>query len=118
MSAVAKVDLTIIQGATFRHKLTWKGPDKRLRNLTGYTAKMHIRSAASSAQVLQELTTANAKITLGGPAGTIDLHLTAAETGSYAWTEGVYDLELSAPSGDVYRLVEGSVVVSPEVTRG
>lgn len=117
MSAVAKVALLIMQGATFRHKFTWQGADKRSRNLTGYTAKMQIRATAAATAVLQELSSVNGKISLGGNLGTIDLHLTALETASYSWSTAVYDLELIAPSGDVYRLVEGGVTVSPEVTR-
>jgi hypothetical protein len=40
-------------------------------------------------------------------------------TASAAWTFslGRYDVELEAPDGTVTRLVEGSVVVRPEITR-
>jgi hypothetical protein len=42
-------------------------------NLTGYTARMQVRSTLESAEALIELTTANGRIALGGSAGTITL---------------------------------------------
>lgn len=39
----ARYDLTINKGATFAPKFTWKDEEKNLVDLTGYTARMHIR---------------------------------------------------------------------------
>ena len=46
-----------------------------------------------------------------------EIAITATATAAITWTTGVYDLEIVFPSGDVRRLVYGTVTVSPEVTR-
>jgi hypothetical protein len=107
--AAFKVPLKIDQGATFRKSVTWKtGPAPGTAvNLTGCTARMHIRSEIKSPTVLVELTTANGGITLGGAAGTVDLYLSDDATAAITWTSGVYDLEVEFASGDVRRLLYG-----------
>jgi len=116
--AAGKLKLAIEQGATFRKLLTYKaGTPAVAVNLTGCTARMQIRSAITSPTVLVNLTTENGGIVLGGTAGTIELIITDTATAAITWTTGVYDLEIVFPSGDVRRLVYGTVTVSPEVTR-
>ncbi len=117
--AASKVKLEILQGATFRKKITWKtGTPATLVNLTGYTARMQVREDVEDAAVLVELTTENSRITLGGAAGTIELYLPPLVTAAFTWEAGVYDMELVEPDGiNVVRLFEGTVTVLPEVTR-
>lgn len=116
--AAFKAKLSIDQGATFRKQFIWKtGTPATPVNLTGYTARMQIRPAVESATVLATLTTENGGIALGGAAGTIDLFLSHTATTAFAWEEGVYDLELITPAGDVLRKIAGVVVVTREVTR-
>lgn len=118
--AASKLKLEILQGATYRKRLTWKaGTPAVAVDLTGYTARMQVRGEIEDVTFLIELTTENNRITLGGAAGTIDLYISAADTEALTWETGVYDLELIAPglNGDVIRLVSGAVSVSPEVTR-
>lgn len=113
-----KVKLTIYQGATFRWSATLKsGSPAVVTDLTGYTARMQVRADITSAEALLDLTTENGGIVLGDAAGTIDLFVSAADTTAIDWTDGVYDLELIAPNGDVIRRIYGTVSVSPEVTR-
>ena len=110
--------LTILQGETFSHQLVWKaGVPAVPVDLTGCSARMQVRSVVTSGAVLLELTTGNGRIALGGLDGTLTLQLTAAETEALTWRNGVYDLELVHPGGQVRRLAEGSVKVKPEVTR-
>lgn len=114
----AKLKLTIEQGATFRKLLTWQtGTPLAPVDLTGCTARMHIRAEVASPDVLHALTTENAGITLGGTAGTLALHIPADATSSIAAGSAVYDLEIVLPSGDVHRLVGGTVTITAEVTR-
>jgi hypothetical protein len=47
----------------------------------------------------------------------VRMSIPAAVSTSWAWTSANYDLELVAPSGAVTRLVEGHVLVRPEITR-
>jgi hypothetical protein len=110
------LDLIVYQGATFRKLITWTAEDT-LVNLTGWSARMQLRSRHTSTTVLASLTTENSKIILGGAAGTVDLNLTAAETAALTRTKGVYDLEMIDPNGVVIRLLEGSFTLKKEVTR-
>ena len=117
MSDTPKVKLTINQGATFRFKFAWKDKNARAIDLTGFTARMQVRESVIAPATLLSLTTENGGITLGGKTGIVSLYLNDTNTSSITWTKGVYDLELLAPSGDVFRMVGGTVVVSPEITK-
>lgn len=86
-------------------------------DLTGYTARMHIRKSVSSAEILHLLTTENGKIQLTPAEGRIVLSVTATDTAALTFTSAVYDLELVSPSGYVTRLLQGNVSLIKEVTR-
>jgi len=94
MTAPAKLKLTIYQGATFRKRLTWKGPlpAQTPIDLTGCTARMQVRPEVESSTVLLELTTANGGITLGGVAGTIELFVSDDDSAAFTWQSGSWDL--------------------------
>lgn len=109
-------DIIIEQGATFTLPLTWNTNGVPV-NLTGYTARMMCRESFDSETPFLTLTTENGGIALGGALGTIDILATAAQTAALTKLVGVYDLELVAPGGQVYRKLQGSVTVSREVTR-
>jgi hypothetical protein len=107
----ARYLIHIEQGATWKPVLTLRDTD-----LTGYTARMQIRATLDSDTVLVELTT-GAGITIDGAAGQITLHLDDTETAALDWCDGIYDLEIVDPDGNVMRLLKGPVEVDPEVTR-
>lgn len=119
MTTPAKLKYVIYQGATFRKRLTWTGPAPTLTpiDLTGCTARMHIRAKLEDAATLAVLTTENGRITLGGTAGTVDLFISDEDTAAFDWTSGVFDIEIAHPNGDVTRIAQGSASVSKEVTR-
>lgn len=108
-------NITIEQGATFSRTLVIRNPDDTLFNLTGYTARMHIRREASSTSTMIELTTTNGRISLGGANGQVTLSLSATETATID-RHGVYDLELVS-GATVHRLIRGAVNLIPEVTK-
>lgn len=117
--AAGKHDFTIEQGTSVNKKVIWKDNQSTPQpiDLTGYTARMQVRSTIASTEVLVELTTENSGIELGTTNGQILLKMTDTQTAAFAWLTGVYDLELIAPSGDVTRLLKGTITVDPEVTR-
>lgn len=119
MTTPAKLKFTIYQGATFRKRLTWTGPAPTYTpiDLTGCTARMQVRSEIESPAVLLSFTTENGGIALGGALGTIDLELGDIASSAVAWDSGVFDIEIVHPGGDVTRVAQGSIGVSPEVTR-
>lgn len=113
----ANANLTIYQGATWSQNITWRnGLSRALIDVSGYSARMQVRSDVSAAAVLVELTTANGRITLGGINGKITLALSAAETAALAPGTYVYDLELVVAS-EVTRVLQGNFIVIAEVTR-
>lgn len=115
--AAAQYDFYVEQGATYQLDITWKQPDGTPVNLTDYTARMQFRKSKTSTDILFSGTTSNGIITLGGAAGTISITIPASTTDDFAFRSAVYDLELESAGGVVYRLVEGCVQVSKEVTR-
>ncbi len=102
----------IDQGATFTRQLTVKDNDSAM-DLTGYSVASKMRSTHDSSTVVGTFTctisdAANGKITMQMTNSTT----AAIEEGMY-----VYDLEITASSGTVTRIMEGRVTVNPEVTR-
>lgn len=113
--AAAIYDFEIEQGVDEDKPLIWRDGAGNLVNLTGYTARMQLRTSVSSGTVLLDLTTENGGITLGGATGEITLHFTEENTSPLS-KGGVYDLEMII-AGKVKRLVGGYISISKEVTR-
>lgn len=107
------------QGATWNYDLTWTTGDPATPvNLTGYSARMQVRTEVDATDTILDLTSlVGGAITLGGAAGTIALDLSATSTADVTPGTHVYDLELVSGAGVVTRLLQGSFVVSAEVTR-
>lgn len=111
-----KKHLTVYQGASFQEQFTWEDENGPI-DLTGYTARMQAReNYILSAPVFLDLTTENGGIALGEAAGTITLFIGAQDTAGITAGDGFYDLELQSASGIVYRLLQGNMYVSNEVT--
>jgi len=123
-------NLNIEQGATFIRVFLWQvggttdcgGCSTSTStatpvDLTGFSADMQIRQTQQSTTILYEGSTANGNIVLGGTAGTITLTIPSTTTAGFTWLRGVYDMNLTSAGGIVTRLLQGTVVVSPEVTR-
>lgn len=113
----ANYDITIEQGATFQLNLIWKDSGGNPIDLTDYTARMQVRQKYTSDEAALSLSTENGTIVMGGVSGTVNISAPAADTANLSIKTGVYDVEIVSPSGVVTRLIEGCVVVSPEVTR-
>jgi hypothetical protein len=110
-----RYNFVIVQGEDFDKTLTYKVNGQPV-DLTGFTARLQCRETPDAPVKLLELTTENDGIVLGGPAGTIQLLCPAEDNQAFTWRDGVYDLELESGSLQK-RLLEGSMSVSPEVTR-
>jgi hypothetical protein len=120
--AAKRKNIVITQGETYRQVFTWKlrwpsGATPTPVDLTGCSARMHVRELLETPTTLLELSTANGRITLGGLAGTITIDLSAEDTAALTWLQGVYDIEIVFATGEVRRLLEGGVKVNREVTR-
>lgn len=112
MSA-GQYDVVIEQGADLVLAFRWFDGDGVQVALSGYTAQMQARKFATASAVLFDFTP---YLTISGDE--VQLSVPAAATAAIDWVSGRYDLELTDPLGGVTRLIEGTVTVSPEVTRG
>lgn len=110
-------DIEIEIGVTFQLNIVWKDPDGNPIDNTGYDARMQVRHKYTSETALLEFTTTNSRITLGGTDGRISVKGAAILSDPITEKYGVYDLEMIAPNGDVYRVLQGVVTFSPQVTR-
>lgn len=125
--------LYIEQGADFELRVQWATGDEdnpTITDLTGFTARLQVRSSASSDEALVDLDTDDgieidedhwitASLNAAATAA-LDLPATTDQrrVNGRTWRRlGAYDLELVAPGGAVERLLEGPVYFSPEITR-
>jgi tRNA A37 threonylcarbamoyltransferase TsaD len=115
---IAIADICIFQGATFNQTLFYEtGEPSAPVNLAGYTAKMHIRSKPESKALILELSTDNGRIILNETTGSIRLFISASDTALLSVCDkAVYDLELTTGAVTT-RILQGNVIISPEVTR-
>ena len=110
------LNLTFSQGATWKLSMTYTSGDVQPVDLTDYTARMQARPSYESNVVALNLTNGSG-ITLGGTAGTVGLLVPASITATVGAAQYVYDMELVSGSGEVTRFIEGTLTVTPEVTR-
>jgi hypothetical protein len=115
MQNPAIYNVTMYQGATFDLNLTWKVNGTPI-NLTSYSARMQVRSTFDASATALTFTSGSG-ITLGGTAGTILIEASAATTAGVAIGQYVYDLEMVSAGSAVTRLIQGTFIVDPEVTK-
>lgn len=109
-------NFTIDQGAHFERVVTIRNSDDELFDLTGYTARMQIRTEIDAEDTVIELTTENGGITLGDEEGTITLVILSEDTAEIT-SDGVYDIEIIDETDRVFRVLKGKIRLEPEVTR-
>lgn len=107
-----RTDLTIEQGTTWSHgwRVTYSGEPIG----AAWTARSQVRRRIDDPAVLH---TFAATVTAQGD---VILSADAAVSTAWTWTSGVYDVEVVGPvslGSPVLRVAQGSVTVSPEVTR-
>jgi hypothetical protein len=124
MTAVRKA-LYIEQGATFTLGFNWYTAGTPIDgvpqqgdpyDLTGWLARMQLRKTQQS-PILLSASTTDGRITLGGTTGRVDIKFADEDTDALTTTSCLYDLELEDPQGNVYRLLEGGVTISPNITQ-
>lgn len=111
--AAVKRDLVIEKGATFRLNLRLKDDAGLYMDLTGYVGRLQMRATMESDVVAMD---ASPWITFDNQ-GRCRVTVPHSVTTSISITQGVYDLEIESPGGEVDRLFKGKVKVDPNVTR-
>jgi hypothetical protein len=113
----ARVDLTIYQGSDFSQVVTFlQTAGGTPVDLTGLTGRMQIRQSKGSSALFMDLTTENGRLTFGGTTGVVTMTLNTTETATIQ-ADGVYDLEFVTSATSAARWLEGSIILSKEVTR-
>ena len=88
--------------------------------LTGYSARMMLKTAYSDETALVSLTSeVGGGLTINEATGKVTVHIDKADTASLCTdevTEGVYDLEIESPEGIVTRLIGGPWFAYPQAT--
>ena len=107
---------TIDQGADWFLNFQYKNPNNTPIILTNYTAALQIRTSPLAKTTVLSLTNGNG-ITITGATGTLAVRATATQTTAITNGKYAYDLEITSPANVVTRLVQGTVEVSPQVTR-
>lgn len=107
--------LVIQQGTTWA--ISWPITDEQGSPLdvTGYTVRSQVRPAKDADEVLHEFSTELGNAVAEQNA--VTLSVPPATSSAWTWRSGVYDVEVVDPQGRVARIAEGTVTVSPEVTR-
>jgi hypothetical protein len=118
-------DIKIQQGATFSLGVTIKDSSGSPIDLSGYSFKGQIRRNASSDKVeasflidVQDQISSPGRVTVRLPPGaTRAIKVDASTDAGRKITRMAYDIEFTRPDQTVVRMLEGVVLISPEVTR-
>lgn len=86
-------------------------------DLTGYTARMMLRSSYGAASPAISLTSPGGGLSINGTAGQITVTMTASQTSLLTGPAYVYDLEIVSGSGAVARALQGTFLINPEATK-
>lgn len=107
----------IAAGADYSLSVSDVNPDGTPIDLSGCTARFQMRRTAGDSEVAVDLSSSPANgLTITPEVGKIDLVIPAATTATLSGTY-VGHLEVSWPTGQVDRLFEATLTISPEVVR-
>jgi hypothetical protein len=87
------------------------------KDLSGWTARMHIREEVDSTTTIHEMTSVGGDISISTNDAKITMTISATDTAAFDFDQAVYDLELLDGSSNVTRLIEGKIELIKEVTR-
>jgi hypothetical protein len=110
-----KYNIEVQRGATFILAVKLTAANVAML-LTGYKARAQMRTDYGAATAFLTFTSDDGSILIDEELGRLELIAPASDTTLITPDEGVWDLELVAPSGIVYRILYGDVLVTPEVT--
>jgi len=106
-------NFTIDQGTSFKANIDVTDADGDPLVLTGYTVAGQVRKSFASSTF-----TAFTSSVSNATGGTIQIVLSPTQTGTFKAGRYVYDVEITKTStGEVTRVIEGQIEVTPGVTR-
>jgi hypothetical protein len=91
-------------------------------DLTGYSARMMIRRKLKDTEIIETLTSTDVRLPATGididtDDKVITIKMAAGLTDDLTFGTAVYDLEMVSSSGEVFRILQGTITLSREVTR-
>ena len=111
--AAGKYDLVIDKGSSFALDMTVQ-EDNVAKNLTGYSVRAQLRPTQTSSTLTASFT----GTVVNATEGKIQISLSASTSGNIAPGKYFYDVEIFTSSDAIVtRLIQGTAVVTPEVTR-
>ena len=105
-------NLYIDQGTTFSSIITLTNQDGSLMNLTGYTVKSQFRKSYQSSQAYNFTASVYDALT-----GKVRLQLSAETTSGIKSGRYLYDIEITSANNEKFRVLEGIVIITPEITK-
>lgn len=107
--------LIIQQGTTWNRRWRITDPASGLpRDLTEWSARGHIRIHQSDVEPEFEWIGSGIECDADGY---VTISVTPEQSSAWNWRDAYYDVELVDPAGQVVRIAQGFVRVSPEITR-
>jgi hypothetical protein len=105
-------NLVVDQGTTFSSIITVADQTGTPLNITNYTVKSQFRKSYQSSSATNFTASIYDAIT-----GRIRLQLAPSDTSNIQAGRYLYDIELTAPTGEKFRALEGLVIITPEITK-
>jgi hypothetical protein len=105
-------NLYVDQGSFYRTHVTVTASDGLILDLSNYTAAAQMRKSYSSS------TAYNFSVSIVNPAsGQVRIELTTEQSRNIPAGRYLYDLEVTDANGQKIRVIEGIVVINPEITK-
>ena len=102
-------NLTVDQGSTFTATIDVVDSEGSALDLTGYTYFGQIRKNYKSSTAVD--------FTIAAAPGGIELVLSSTQTDAMKPGRYLYDVEIVSPGGEITRVVEGQLEITPSITR-
>lgn len=129
-----RTTFTVKQGKTFTRRVEyWYGDPPTKFDMTEYGARMQIRPNFGSTTLYCDLsssvgpdgtglnmTPTSASVVLPKSSGSIGITISAHSSSQFTWREAFFDLEIYSGSGVsqiVHEVVQGKILVLPEITK-
>lgn len=115
---IAKKQLSLYTGETFRHTFYYFDVDGNAVDLTGCTAKMEVRSLLDPTKIYLVLSSDNSRLTVDVVNSGVIISIPDEDTvdANIQWKEGAYDVRVTFPDGEVDTLAYGKMVVKKGIT--
>ena len=118
----ATLNISVDQGSNLTVNFPLTNADGSAFDLTSYSARAQVRATYGATTALVDASTTNGKLTISS--GTVVWQLVPADTSGehFAATDDssadcVYDLKVTAPSGQVFTAASGTFTINRAVTR-